>query len=225
MPPQDNEIIDFQLIHGDCLEGMRKLPPASIDTIIADPPYFCGFTHNGKKGSFADLSITKPFFEQVFAEFDRLLKPNGEVYVFCDFRTYPFFYPILIEFLTQRNLIVWDKISGPGNHFSFTHEFIMFATKPSPEYNRNKKGQNIWRDKSFASGAKKTNGKKQHPTQKPIELIERILSVSTKKGDRVLDPFAGSFTTAVACQRMNRNFIGFEQQEKYVAIGRERLEQ
>lgn len=90
-------------------------------------------------------------------------------------------------------------------------------------YKRYKKGTNVWRMPSFASGAKKTNGNKIHPTQKPIELIERIVESATEEGDTVLDCFAGSCTTGVACQKLNRNFVGFEIQRKYYEIAIDRL--
>lgn len=213
--------IDLKL--SDCLEGLKKIESNSIDAVITDPPYFCGMTHNGTKGTYSDLNLVRPFFTEVFQQLHRVIKPNGEIYIFSDWRTYPFFYPILEQILTVRNRITWDKISGAGCYYSFSHEDIIFCTNPSPQYKRYKKGTNIWRMPAFCSGAKKTNGQKVHPTQKPIELIERLVESATDKGDTVLDCFAGSGTTAVACKRLQRNFIGFEIQEKYFEIARNRI--
>lgn len=148
--------------------------------------------------------------------------PDGEVYVFCDWRTYSLFYPLLQEVLTVRNRITWDKISGPGSYYAFTHEDILFCTNSSKVYKRKKKGTNIWRSPAFCSGAKKTN-KKVHPTQKPVELIERIVENATQEGQIVLDAFLGSGTTALACKNLNRGFIGFELQEKYYEVALERV--
>lgn len=64
-----------------------------------------------------------------------------------------------------------------------------------------------------------------HPTQKPVEVIEKLITDSTKEGDLVLDCFMGSGTTAVAAKKLNRNFIGFEIQEKYIEIAKRRLKQ
>lgn len=64
-----------------------------------------------------------------------------------------------------------------------------------------------------------------HPTQKPVEVIEKLITDSTKEGDLVLDCFMGSGTTAVAAKKLNRNFIGFEIQEKYITISENRLKQ
>ena len=215
---------DIQLNLGCCIEGLSELQTGSIDAVITDPPYFCGMTHNGTKGTYNDLNMVKPFFAQVFSEFQRVLKPDGEIYIFCDWRTYPFFYPLLESILTVRNRITWDKISGAGCYYSFTHEDIIFCTNNNKLYKRKKKGQNIWRMPAFCSGAKKTNGSKVHPTQKPLELIERLILSATEEGETVLDAFAGSGTTALACQQLNRKFVGFEIQEKYYDIALTRLE-
>mgnify|MGYP001752443512 FL=1 len=210
-----------KIYNEDCLEGIQKIASASIDTIITDPPYFIGMTHNGKKGNYNDLIIMKPFFDSLFSEFSRVIKENGKVYIFCDWRTYAFYYPLLLKHISVRNMLVWDKISGPGSSYAFTHELILFAEKDTPYM----KGSNIFRIPGFSAGAKKTNGEKLHPTQKPVEVIEKLITDSTKEGDLVLDCFMGSGTTAVAAKKLNRNFIGFEIQEKYITISENRLKQ
>lgn len=210
-----------KIYNEDCLEGIQKIASASIDTIITDPPYFIGMTHNGKKGNYNDLIIMKPFFDSLFSEFSRVIKENGKVYIFCDWRTYAFYYPLLLKHISVRNMLVWDKISGPGSSYAFTHELILFAEKDTPCM----KGSNIFRIPGFSAGAKKTNGEMLHPTQKPVEVIEKLITDSTKEGDLVLDRFMGSGTTAVAAKKLNRNFIGFEIQEKYITISENRLKQ
>lgn len=210
-----------KIYNEDCLEGIQKIASASIDTIITDPPYFIGMTHNGKKGNYNDLIIMKPFFDSLFSEFSRVIKENGKVYIFCDWRTYAFYYPLLLKHISVRNMLVWDKISGPGSSYAFTHELILFAEKDTPCM----KGSNIFRIPGFSAGSKKTNGEMLHPTQKPVEVIEKLITDSTKEGDLVLDCFMGSGTTAVAAKKTNRNFIGFEIQEKYITISENRLKQ
>lgn len=84
-------------------------------------------------------------------------------------------------------------------------------------------GTNVWRMKAFCSGAKTSNGEKIHPTQKPWELIAKAIEDSTEPGAVVLDTFMGSGTTAVACLKTGRNYIGFKLDEKYHAIAMERV--
>lgn len=208
------------LNHGDCVDVMKTIPDNSVDLIVADPPYFLGMTHNGQKGDFNDLAICKPFFASVADEFKRILSPKGEFYIFTDWRGYAFYYPIFSERLPLKNLIVWDKKSGAGNFYTYSHEFIMYGVN----CNKNKKGRNVWVETAFSSGAMKTNGKKVHPTQKPVELIEKIIRNSSDPGDTILDPFMGSGTTGVASERVgNRNFIGIEINEIYFTIAKQRI--
>lgn len=206
----------------DCLDGIKAMKSGSIDAIISDPPYFIGMTYNGQKGTFDDLAICAPFYQTLFKEFKRVLKPTGSIYWFSDWRSYAFYYPIFDKTIGVKNMLVWDKYSGAGNFYTFEHELIIFGTNNAKF--ACKGARNIIRNvKSFNSGAKKTNGEKLHPTQKPKELIKKLILDSTKEGDTVLDCFMGSGTTAVACLLTKRNFIGFEIQEKYVQLANERL--
>ena len=208
-----------RLLQGDCIDLLKEIPDSSVDLIATDPPYFQGITHNGQKAAFNDLFVCKPFFERLAQEFKRILKPDGEFYIFTDWRGYSFYYPIYSADLPVKNLIVWDKISGAGNFYTYTHEFIIYGTM----CNKNKKGTNVWREKSFASGAKSTNGEKVHPTQKPVELMEKIITNSSEIGGVVLDPFMGSGSTGVACANTGREFIGIELDERYFEIAKQRI--
>src|SRR5699024_3730646 len=80
---------------------------------------------------------------------------------------------------------------------------------------------NVWNIPNLVGRKKERVG---HPTQKPIKLINRIVEMSTNKGEIVLDPFMGSGTTGVACLNTNRNFIGFELDKGYFDIANERID-
>lgn len=219
----------------DCLEGLAEIPDNSVDLIVTDPPYVLNMGHAGSKENafatnreqvngalaFGDLTIAKPFYKQLFQEYRRVLKPDGAFYFFTDWRGYAFYYPIMQAILPVRNMIVWDKLSGPGSYYTFAHELIIYGTHAARL--KNKGGANVWRIKAFSSGAAKTNGVKVHPTQKPVEIIQKMIEDSSDPGAVVLDTFMGSGTTAVACLRTGRNFIGFEQEERYHALAMERI--
>ena len=220
----------------DCLEGLAQIPDHSVDLIVTDPPYFLSMGHAGSKTNattsgnsdqlnsnraFDDLAICTPFYKQLFAEYARVLKEDGSFYFFTDFRGYAYYFPLLNAALPVRNLIVWDKKSGPGSFYAFAHEFIVFGTYKSKT--KGGVGTNVWRMAGFNSGAKSTNGEKQHPSQKPWELIARAIEDSSEPGDVVLDTFMGSGTTAVACIKTGRNYIGFELNETYHAIAQQRI--
>lgn len=217
----------------DCLEGLAAVPDKSVDLIVTDPPYFLSMGHAGSKTNatkseqlnsnrtFNDLAICTPFYKQLFAEYARVLKEDGSFYFFTDFRGYGYYFPLINATLPVRNLIVWDKISGPGSFYSFAHEFIIFGTYKGKT--KGGVGSNVWRMKAFSSGARSTNGDKQHPTQKPWELIAKAIEDSTEPGAVVLDTFMGSGTTAVACVKTGRNYIGFELDEGYHTIAEQRI--
>ena len=214
---------NINLLQGDCIELLPKIPDSSIDAIITDPPYFLGMTHNGQKGCFNDLAICKPFYKKLFTEYKRVVKPDGCVYFFCDWRSYAFYYPIFDSVLGAKNMLVWDKQAGAGNFYTYQHELIIFTTKRNA-FNVKRAYSIISGIRSFSTGAKKTNGEKVHPTQKPIELIEKFIRDSTDAGDTVLDSFAGSGTTGVACINTGRKFIGMELDDQYFNIAKQRIE-
>ena len=122
--------------------------------------------------------------------------------------------------LGVKNMLVWDKHSAPGNFYNYQHELVMFTTMRNAF---NVKGTHsvISDIPAFCTGAKKTNGEKVHPTQKPVELIGKFILDSTNEGDTVLDTFAGSGTTGVACVNLNRRFIGMELDDNYFKIAQE----
>lgn len=219
----------------DCLEGLKEIPDSSVDLIVTDPPYFLSMGHAGSKSNatakgsemltsnrtFNDLAICTPFYKQLFAEYARVLKDDGSFYFFTDWRGYAYYFPLINAALPVRNLIVWDKKSGPGSFYSFAHEFVIFGTYKGKT--KSGVGTNVWRAPAFNSGAKSTNGEKVHPTQKPWELIAKAIEDSSEPGAVVLDTFMGSGSTAVACLKTGRNFIGFELDERYHAIALQRI--
>lgn len=214
------ESLELNTIHHmDCLDGIKLIPSNSVRLIVADPPYHQGLTHNGLRGSLVDLSICKPFFKALFQEYARVLNSEGEVYFFCDWRGYAFYYPLFDAFLGARNVICWDKMSGAGNFYAFQHEFILFHCVRN---NATKKGGNVWRSAGFAAGAKVTDGEKVHPTQKTLAIIRKIVSENSDAGDLVVDTFGGSGTTAIVCRELRRNFIVFELDEDNIDIAHKR---
>ena len=204
---------------GDCLELIKELPNGCVDAVITDPPYHQGLTHNGHKGTVEDLNICRPFFRELITEIKRVLKPDGFLYWFCDWRSYSFYYPIIAEQIPVKNLLVWDKTGRPNQNYGMTYELIIF----SPKGKCNIPKSSIIKQVGFGMGAQCYDGEKVHPTQKPSKLISELICDCTQEGGIVLDCFAGSCTTAVSAIHTKRHFICFELQEKYVEIGEKRL--
>jgi len=190
----------------DCLDGLQKIKSKTVKTLIADPPYFLGMTHNGKKGAFVDLAIMKPFYLFIYKEIKRILKDDGAIYWFCDFRSYAWYYQVLADVFNITNVIVWNKQGGAGNKYGFYHEFVIFITN---DKKFNIGGSNVWDIYGFGNPKARSEFHYER-FQKPIKLIDKMIKDTTKAGDLVVDPFSGTGTTAISARQLNRDFIGFE---------------
>lgn len=210
----------INLINGDCLDVLQKLESCSVDMILTDPPYYVGMTSNSQKATFTELSMLKPFFEQLTSEWRRVLKPDGVLYCFTDWRTYPFLAPILAKNIELKNLLIWDKAGRMSPHYGFYHELIIFAGNNQRKICK----KNILKAPSFASNAKKTNGEKLHNAQKPIELLQELICDGSDENALVLDCFMGSGSTGIACLNSKRNFIGIELDEHFFNVAKQRID-
>lgn len=211
----------------DCLEGMKKIPDGSVDVIICDPPYFTGMTHGyGDKPRLLDLNICRPFYQQIFREFNRVLTNQGCLYWFCDWRSLGFYLSLMeLERVPVKNCLVWDKGNGAGNFYRYMHEMILFATFNNKWIIRQGNSANVIRGINGFSANRTIDGGKVHPAQKPLELITKLIKDSTSEGDTVLDCFMGSGTTGIACVNLNRQFIGFELEEQFYEIAQKRIDE
>ena len=240
----------FTLLNGDSVEQMQTLLTQSIDTIFADPPYFLSskkqIIQNGKlkvcdKGEWdrvASMEHINVFNKKWLIQCHRILKDNGTIWV-CG--TYHNIYSIeqcLIELGFQiLNIVVWQKSDPPptpyGGRLNFSAEYIVWARKNPKaihcfhykmlkQLNGGREMPDVWRF-SCPGMWEKTCG--QHPTQKPLRLLCRVMQVCTEKGDTILDPFAGSCTTGIAANLLGRKFIGIDMDEKYLELGKRRFEE
>ncbi|MBW1650594.1 MAG: site-specific DNA-methyltransferase [Deltaproteobacteria bacterium] len=177
----------------------------------------------------------------------KVLKDNGSIYISCTYHNLAEVMIVLKQFNFKiNNIIVWQKTNAMPNMTKrvFTHstEFIVWAVKGknwifnyeelkniNPEKQKNgssKQMRDVWA-MSLVQGKerlKDKNGRALHPTQKPEEILKRIITASSNKGDTVLDPFLGSGTTAVTAKKLGRNWIGIEKNKKYVEIAKVRIE-
>jgi DNA modification methylase len=223
-----------RIICGDCLEVMRGLPDGCVDAVVTDPPYSSGTRREGQKsvrksmnrgvdsGEWfsSDCLTTNGFvwlMRECAVEWKRLLKPGGHVLCFIDWRMMPNLSGA-IESADLRNLglLVWDKTYfGMGTHFRNQHELILHFTNGKPSPAQRLDIGNVLSVKPIRGG--------EHATEKPVELITKLISVVSPEGATILDPFLGSGTTAVACVETGRHYIGIELEEKYCEIARRRV--
>ena len=226
------------LFKANCFDILPNLLENSIDMIFADPPYFLsngGFTcHAGKKVSVnkGKWDVSKGvegdfiFTQRWLRECQRVLTPNGTIWVSG---TSHIIYTVgsAMQGLGYKilNDIAWFKVNPPPNlscrYFTHSTETILWAAKNKDskhffnyplmkKMNNDKQMLSLWSIKA-PGAAEKIYGK--HPTQKPIELLDRIVKASTRTGDIVLDPFSGSATTGIAAYKEGRQYIGIELKE------------
>jgi len=212
--------MESKIIYGDCIEEMKKLENNSIDMIITDPPYttpiISGFGRKRMK-NVADLSIQEQYIILLKKEFERILKPNGRVFIFCDDKYYPSIFRAFYDWNSSQ-MVVWDKGKiGMGKPFRKQHELIFYANREPFEYIRN--GYTFATVMKFKQVFTKD---RLHPAEKPIELIRELIKGFSNEGDTILDPFVGSGTVVLACKELKRIGIGIELNEDFVEIANKR---
>ena len=240
-----------KIIIGDCLKELPKIPNESIDLVFADPPY----NMSKKKGLGWKYSKHITMQEQwdMFSKDDyfkfnqkwikealRVLKHGGSIWICGSFHNIYQVGFILqhIEDIKINNSIVWFKPNAQPNitcrMFTESTEHLIWASKNGngkkwtfnyetmKKMNNGKQMRNVW---EIPLTPKKEKWAGEHPTQKPMELLRRVILSCTNEGDTVLDPFVGSGTASVVAKMLNRNSIGIEKEKKYYDIIQKRLNQ
>jgi adenine-specific DNA-methyltransferase len=231
----------------------QQISDASVDLIFADPPYNIGKNFAGCKDKWeSDESYLEWCYEWLNLCVDKL-KPNGSFYVMTSTQFMPYFDIFLRKKMTILSRIIWYYDSSgvqAKNYYGSLYEPILFCVKdpknytfnsqdilveaktgakrklidyrktPPQPYNTEKIPGNVW---EFPRVRYRMEEYENHPTQKPIHLLERVIKASSNEGDLVLDPFSGTFTTSAVAQTFNRKSIGIELQEEYIKIGLRRL--
>jgi len=198
----------IELIHGDCLVEMKKIPDKSIDLVLTDPPYgknackgtngFGSATNRRYVGGWDNNIPTKECFDEMLRIGKNLIIFGGN-----------YFAHLLPP---SKCWIVWDKKGDIAFQNPFADCELLYTTfsKPVKKY--------VFKQQGFITDSK---DKREHPTQKPSELTKKLLE--DWGGQTILDPFMGSGTTGVACKELGRNFIGIEIDKNYFEIAQRRI--
>ena len=229
---QNNLHIDVRL--GDSYKLIKEIPDNSIDLVIIDPPYQIDNTKAGGKSDLArsiqgmnneikEKNLTNGFDFSILEDLVRVMK-NINCYVWCNHKQIPQY---LEYFVNQLNcnfdILIWNKTNAMplfNNKYLTDKEYCLYFRK------------NAYCNPSCYEDAKtvfympinaKDKKMYKHPTIKPLKIIETLVKNSSREGDVVLDCFMGSGTTGVACKKLNRSFIGFEIDEEYYQIAKDRI--
>lgn len=245
---------NHSVIQGDALEVLKTIPDNSVDLIFADPPYNIGKNFNGHKDKWATeenyLSWCYGWLDLCVQK----LKPTGSFYVMTATQFMPFFDIYLRKKLYILSRLVWYYDSSgvqAKKYYGSMYEPILFCVKDKANYTFNTKDilveaktgakrklidyrkavptvytsekvpGNVW---EFHRVRYRMNEYENHPTQKPVALLKRIVMASSNTGDLVLDPFSGTFTTCYVAKQLERRCVGIELQEEYVKIGLRRMQ-
>ncbi len=241
-----------RLLNEDFLVGVACIPDGSVDLVVADPPYGLGKDYGNDsdclKGE-AYLAFSRRWIDAVIPK----LKARGSLYVFLSWQHSPEVFSYLKTRLVMVNEIIWDRrvpsMGGSVRKFSSVHDTIGLFS-PSREYFFDVDAVRIPYDPETKRARTRAAfvGKKwleigynpkdvwsvtrlhrqdpereEHPTQKPLELVERMVLASCPAGGLVVDPFMGSGTAAVAALKHGRRIIGFETNGAYCAVARRRV--
>jgi DNA modification methylase len=202
-------MIDFTLHLGDCIDTLRTLPTASIDCVLADPPYSINTKSDGqgKLNPWADRVNAALWYREWIGECRRVLKPSGCLWSFLNWRSLVTFQKAADDlYWSIESLLVWDKCwIGPGGPKGLRPSYELVALWAGERFSIENRGiPDIAR---FKWSSLKPSG---HPAEKPINLVRWLIEISTKPGAVVYDPFTGSGTTGIACAQTGRDFIGSE---------------
>lgn len=242
-----------RIFHGDALEVLSQIPDESVDLIFVDPPYNIGKDFAGRKDKWKTDEDYLNWCYQWIDLCIQKLKPTGAFYVMTSTQFMPYFDLFIRKKMTILSRIVWAYDSSgvqAKKYFGSLYEPILFCVKdkdnytfnaddimveaktgskrklidyrknPPQPYKNEKVPGNVW---DFCRVRYRMEEYENHPTQKPISLLERIIKASSNEGDLVLDPFCGTFTTGFVAKENKRDFIGIEIQEDYYKIGLRRL--
>ncbi len=211
------------IYYEDCIENISKrIDENSIDLIIADPPFGISFDGKGSQYNRKSEFVVKGYSEitrEDYFEFSKgwikaiypVLKETGSAYIISGWTNLK---DILIAIdeagFTTQNHIIWKYQFGvfTKRKFVTSHYHILFLVKNPKKYFFNKVDhypEDVWEIKR-----EYLPGEKKNSTKLPNELVEKLLKYSSKENDLVLDPFMGNGTTAVACIKLNRKYVGFE---------------
>ncbi len=244
-----------KLYNEDCLEGMKRIPDASVDAIICDLPY--GVLNRNNHASRWDKQIA---LEAMWEQYKRIIKPNSPIVLFGQ----GMFTAKLImsQPMMWRYNLVWQK-DRPSGHLNANrmplrqHEDILVFYKHLPVYHPQMKPCSPGDRKKYKTIHKRPNnrcygvmkptpsrmsddkyptsiisipreyepGSYYHPTQKPVALMEYLIKTYSDTGSVILDNCMGAGTTAIAAIRSERNFIGFEINRDFFEIAQRRIEE
>lgn len=234
---------------GDCLELLKDVEDGSVDLILTDPPYNISKENDNRDRSKLNSAIMrrKKSLNYDFGDWDNMerqefldftrewfelctkkLRDGGTIVSFFNKEDISYFNWIGKDMdMRTRTIFTWHKTNPVPSFRKVNYlsacEFAYIGSKGEKSWTFNFGNQKDMHN-FYETANKSSYGVSDHPTEKPLDMFEHLLTVHSNKGDLVMDPFMGSGTTAIACKNLDRNFIGFEKNQHYFDIVSQRLD-
>lgn len=217
---------DGRIIFGDCLDVLPTIENNSFDAVVTDPPFaIAGGLSNGMT-SISDTQFFEYWFSDVAKELIRVIKPEGCMFLWCDWRTVSVLDRAFAK-ASERYSPWWvsqvithdRKMIGMGSPFRNQCDWIAVLRGKKTDFGQRipKNTPNVFQEYSYY-------GKHDHhPAEKTVSAARRLMEWSAPEGGIILDPFCGSATTCVAAREAKRRFVGIERDEEYFSVGKKRL--
>ena len=241
-----------KIYNEDCLDGIKKIDDNSVDLILTDPPYCLGKDYGNDSDTKNPKEYLEWMYKWIDSILPKL-KESGSMYIFLSWQYSPEIFFYIKNRMIMVNEIIWDRkvpsMGGSTRKFTSVHDNIgLFAKNKNYYFNldevripydeKTKKA----RSRSIFIGAKwlevgynpkdiwshsrlhrQDPERENHPTQKPLAIINRMVKSSCPKDGIVFDPFMGSGTTAISCIRNDRKYTGFEVNRDYYKMIQKRI--
>ena len=211
------------LYNADCITAMRTMPNECVDMVLTDPPYNINFVpqRTAERGAILNDNLSAADFEKLlgdyFAECYRLLKPDTFTISFMSWATIPAFEKAIRAAGFQiKSMPIWVKNNfGIGYYTRPQYEPMYLAIKGNPAPPETAISDVL----NYARVVKQV-----HTCEKPIPLLQRLITTFSHEGDVIFDGFAGGGTTAIAARKLRRKYICFELDKNYFDIATLRIE-
>ena len=226
----------FSIVQGDCFDLIKEIKTNTIDLILTDPPYNLAKHSTGNikfdwredvNNDIAEWDKKEIEPDKIADEFVRVLKSDGNLFVFCSYNLIGKWYGALDHKFDATNFFVWHKTNPVPkffkNGFLNSCEIMLCCWNKKHKWNfTTQKEMHNFFETSICSSPERLKDPK-HPTQKPVKLLEHIIKIASNENDTVFDPFMGVASTGVAALKNNRKFAGIELEENYFEASKNRL--
>lgn len=215
----------YRVNASDCMDVLRRLEDGVATAVITDPPYgisYKGWAHDESNPKHASIANDDAPYIWWLREAFRMTRPGGSLCCFCRWDVSSVFETaIKAAGWKLRSEVIWDRtrhgVGDTKSQFLPQHEKFFFAVKGGGFAFRN------GRPKSVICVSSVHWRRRNHPTEKPVDLMRQLVDATTSPGELVVDPFCGTGATGVACADAGRSFIGCEIRTEYCQTARARI--